>query len=110
MRIQTRDGNARSARHSTISLSGGAELQRSTSEKIGKQQADTDYLGLFESIGNFAEWNVCCHERDREFSAGQTHCEIFHAAALGEKFGLPGKLKTHFVHPGLVNGPRYYRI
>ena len=36
-------------------------------------------------------------------AAGQEHGEIFHAAARGEKLGLPGKLETDLVHARLVN-------
>src|SRR6266404_3938456 len=42
-----------------------------------------------------------------EFSAGQTHCEIFHTAALGEKFRLSGEFKAGCVHPRFVNRTRY---
>ena len=44
-------------------------------------------------------------ERDGEFSASQTHREIFYAAALREKFRLPREPESDFVHPGLVNRP-----
>src|SRR5438876_2835842 len=40
---------------------------------------------------------------DCDFSAGQTHREVFHGAALGKKFGLSGKLEPRFVHPRFVN-------
>src|SRR5438477_13103060 len=44
---------------------------------------------------------------DGDFSAGETHREIFDAAALSKKLGLPWELKTDFVHPGFVNRPGY---
>jgi hypothetical protein len=47
------------------------------------------------------------NERDRDFSARQTHREIFDATALGKKFRLSGKLEAHFVHPGFVNWAGY---
>ena len=59
---------------------------------------------MFESARNFAQRNMRGHERDRDFPAGQTHREIFHATALGKKFRLPGKLEPRFVHPRFVNG------
>ena len=46
-------------------------------------------------------------ERDGHFSAGQTHCEIFDATALGKKFRLSWKLEAHLVHPGFVNRAGY---
>src|ERR1051325_5516507 len=49
-------------------------------------------------------------ERDRHFSAGQTHREIFHSAALREEFGLPGKLETRLVHSRFVNWPGDNRL
>ena len=42
-------------------------------------------------------------ERDGDFSAGQQHREVFHAAALGEEFGLSGELEARFVHARFVN-------
>ena len=47
------------------------------------------------------------HEPNRNFSAGQTHREIFDTAALGKKFGLAWEPETDFVHPGFVNGAGY---
>ena len=44
---------------------------------------------------------------DGDFSAGETHREIFDAAALSKKLGLPWELKTNFVHPGFVDRPGY---
>ena len=44
-------------------------------------------------------------ERDGEFSACQTHREIFDAAALREKFRLPRESESDFIHSGLVNRP-----
>ena len=72
-------------------------------EKIGEQQTDTDNLRLLECAWNVAQWNMGGNECDRDFSAGQTHREIFHAAALGEKFRLSGELETGCVHARLVN-------
>ena len=37
-------------------------------------------------------------KRDGNFSAGKQHGEIFHAAAVGKKFRLSGKLETDLVH------------
>ena len=54
-----------------------------------------------------AQWKMSRYERDRNFSPGQTHREIFDAAALGKKFRLSWKLETHFVHPGFVNRTGY---
>ena len=42
-------------------------------------------------------------QRDSDFSAGQTHREIFYTAAFGEKFGLPGEFKARLIHARLVN-------
>ena len=49
-------------------------------------------------------------ECDRDFSAGQTHREIFYAAALGEKLSLSRKLKASFVHSRLVNRSGHDRV
>jgi hypothetical protein len=62
---------------------------------------------LLESARGLAQWKVRRDERDRHFSAGQTHCEIFDATALGKKFRLSWKLETHFVHPSFVNRAGY---
>src|SRR5205823_4043113 len=72
-------------------------------QEIGEQQTDSNNLGLLERARNFAQWNVRGDERDSELAAGQTHREIFHPTALREKFRLPGKLKSGFVHPRFVN-------
>src|SRR5438105_5532266 len=60
---------------------------RSTSQKIEKQQADTDDLRLLQRAGDFAQRNVRGDKRDGEFAAGQTHGEIFYTAAFGEELG-----------------------
>src|SRR4029077_4981229 len=44
-------------------------------------------------------------ERNGEFSACQTHREIFYAAALREKFRLPREPEANFIHSGLVDRP-----
>ena len=46
-------------------------------------------------------------KRDRDFSAGQAHCEILRSATIGKKLSLAGELKARLVHSGLVNRPRY---
>jgi hypothetical protein len=56
---------------------------------------------------NFAQWNVRCDQRDRDFPARQAHREIFDAATLREKFRLPWELEANVVHPGFMNRPRY---
>src|SRR5207249_2663026 len=97
MWIQSGDGDARS-------------VFGSTAKKIREQQTNADNLRLSECIRNFAQRDMGCNKRHRELSAPQAHCEILHATAFGEKFGLPGKRKTRFVHPGFMNGARYHRI
>jgi hypothetical protein len=62
---------------------------------------------LLERACCLAQWKVSRDERDGHFSTGQTHCEIFDAAALGKKFRLSWKLEAHFVHPGFVNRAGY---
>ena len=47
------------------------------------------------------------NKRDRDFSTGQTHREIFDTAALGKKFRLSWELEAHFVHPRFVNRAGY---
>ena len=79
-------------------------------KKIREQHADSHYLRLLEGARDFAQRNVRRHQRDREFSASQTHREIFDAAALGKKFRLSREPESDFVHPRLVNRPGYDRI
>jgi GAF domain-containing protein len=72
-------------------------------QKLCEQQADAHDLRPLEDARDFAQWNVRRDERDREFSACQTHREIFYAAALREKFRLPRKPESDFVHSSFVN-------
>src|SRR5438093_8681611 len=76
-------------------------------KKLREQQANTDYLRLLECARNLAQWNVRGNERECEFSAGQTHCEIFDAASLGKKFRLSGEPEANVVHASFVNRPGY---
>src|ERR1700731_4060896 len=76
---------------------------RSTMKKVGEQKTDTDNLRLLERAGNFFERNMRGDKGDRHVTAGQQHGEVFHAAALGEKFGLPGKFEANFIHSRLMN-------
>ena len=50
------------------------------------------------------------HKRDSNFSAGEQHREIFHAATVCKKLCLSLKRKTDFVHPRFVNRAGYYRV
>src|SRR5882757_5033764 len=76
-------------------------------KEIRKQQSDADNLRLLQRACGLAQWKVRCDKRDRNFSAGQTHGEIFDAATLGKKFRLSWKLEAHLVHPGFVNWAGY---
>src|SRR5204863_6043412 len=64
-------------------------------------------LGSLECAWDVAERNMRGDQCDGDFSTGQTHCEIFHAAAIGKKFRLSAKLEASVVHPSLVNWPGY---
>lgn len=72
-------------------------------KKIDKQPADPDNFGLCQGTRNFTQGNMGRHKRDRDFSAGQQHREIFYAAALGKEFGLSREFETGFVHPRFMN-------
>ena len=85
VRVQSCNGDARCARPAAT-------------KKIREQQTDTDYLRLLECARNLAQRNMRGDERDCDFSAGQAHCEIFDAAALSQKFGLPWEFKADFIY------------
>ncbi len=75
MWVQTRNGNP-------------GHAFGSTGKKIGEQQTNADNLRLLECAWNIAQRDMRRNKCDGDFSAGQTHREIFHAAALGEKLSL----------------------
>ncbi|KAF5408224.1 MAG: hypothetical protein Udaeo2_16000 [Candidatus Udaeobacter sp.] len=62
---------------------------------------------MLERARGLAQGKVRGDERDRNFSAGKTHGEIFDATALGKKFRLSWKPEAHLVHPGFVNRAGY---
>ena len=69
----------------------GCAIRRRAEEILQAANRLGRSLSCVSAAGTSAQRNVRRDKRDGEFSAGQQHGEILHAAALGEEFVWPGK-------------------